>query len=157
MQTAPQFRFFRERHLLQRTILRAVRNADGAVYVDTAQHDHASRRAAKDVHQFFRLSRRTDHKVNHNVGSKMPQLLSAGGELITVAPNLLHASRRGRRAAVKHRHRMLLFLERGHHEPPNETIPANEKDAHRKIKSSQENASWTREFSCLKRHAVCIS
>jgi hypothetical protein len=32
---------------------------------------------------------------------------------------------------VKHCQRMPLLLKRGHHEPSDETVPANEKDAHR--------------------------
>ena len=44
-------------------------------------------------------------------------------------PDLYQASMRGHRAAVKHRQRMSLLLQCIHDEPPDETIPANQKNA----------------------------
>ena len=44
---------------------------------------------------------------------------------MTVAPNLVQARGRGRRAAVKHRQRVPLLLQCGHGEPPDEPIPAD--------------------------------
>ena len=66
--------------------------------------------------------------------SEALQFPSAGVELVAIAPNLVHAGRSGRRAAVKQRQRMPLLLECGHSEPPDEAIPANEKDAHGTVK-----------------------
>ena len=110
MQTAAQLRLFRERQLLQRTAFCALRNGYRAVHVDAAQHDYPSRRATEDVHQIFRLRTRTDDQVNHDIGSKALQFLSAGIQLVTVAPNLVNAMGCGGRAAMKHRQRVSLLL-----------------------------------------------
>ncbi len=110
MQIAPQLRLLRKGNILQRPTLRAVRNAYRAVDVDAAQHDHASRRAAEDLHQLFGLRSRTDDQVNYDIGRKVLQFPSAGVEVVTVAPNLVNASGRGRRATVKDRDCVPLLL-----------------------------------------------
>ena len=56
------------------------------------------RRATEDVHQLFRLGTRADHQVDHHIGSKALQFLSAGAELTTIAMDLFHVGRRGLRA-----------------------------------------------------------
>ena len=125
MQSASQLRLFGKRQLLQRPGFRAVRNAHCAVHVDTAQHHHTSRHAAEDVHQLFRLRTRTDHKINHHVGSKALQFLSAGAELVAVTPNLLHVGWRRRGAAVKYSQHLSSLFQCSHDEPTDEAIPAN--------------------------------
>src|ERR1700724_3270340 len=108
-----------------------MRNTYRAVHLDAAQHDHASSCASEDVHQLFRLRTRTDDQVAHDIGSKGLRLLSAGSDLVAVTANFVHA--RGCRcgAAMKHRQNVPLLLECSNDEPPDEAIPANEKEAHR--------------------------
>src|SRR5262249_59109923 len=77
IQTAPQFRLFRKRHLLQRPAFRALRKGYRTIHVDAAQHDHASRDTTEHVHQLLRLRTRTDHKINHHIRSEALQFLSA--------------------------------------------------------------------------------
>jgi len=85
-------------------------NGHRPVHVDAAQHDHASRRATEHVHQLFRLRTRADDQVDDHIGSKALQFLSAGVELVSVAPNLVHAGGCCRCAAVKHGQRVPLLL-----------------------------------------------
>jgi hypothetical protein len=102
-----------------------VRKAYGTVHIDAAQHDYASSHPTEDVHQFFRLRPLIHDWVDHGIGSNAQQFLSIGVELVTVAPNLVHARGRGRRVAVKHGQLMALLLQRGHDELPDEPIFAN--------------------------------
>src|SRR5580693_1052489 len=133
MQTAAQLRLFRKGHILQRSAFCTVQNARRAVDVHAAQHDHSSSSATEDIHQFFRLRTRTEDQVNHYVGSKALQFLSAGVQLVMVAPNLVDAGRYGRCTAMEHSDSLPLPLQCSRNEPSNEAISANEKQTHKSV------------------------
>jgi hypothetical protein len=67
----------------------------------------------------------TDDKVDHHIGNKALQFLSAATELVAIATDLLHAGGRSRRAAVKHRQCVSFLRQCAHGEPLDEAIPAN--------------------------------
>jgi hypothetical protein len=108
----------------------AMENADGAVHIHAAQHDHALGCPAKNIHQALRLAKRTDDEIDHHVRSQGPQFPRTVAKPPAIAPDVLDTVGRGRCAAVKKRKRMSVLLQCPGNRASDESVSADQKNAH---------------------------
>src|SRR5262249_15498057 len=132
LERRPQGRALGQRHRLERSRLRAVQDAAGAVDVAAAQRHDARRRAAEHVHERVRLPSRAQDQIDDDVRADLAQLVTMLGEPRAIAKHFTgDLDLRFRVSAVKEDDVVAGAGESGCDLRPDDPAAADQKNAHR--------------------------